>query len=50
MDKTGIWHKHNTDDGTEEEKELLDNYKILQYGYYSDPDKEKISGLFGMEN
>lgn len=44
MDKTGIWHKHNTDDGTEEEKELLDNYKILQYGYYSDPDKEKYQG------
>lgn len=49
MDKTGTWHKHNTD-GTEEEKELLENYKILQYGYYSDPGKEKISGLFGMEN
>lgn len=49
MDKTGTWHKHNSD-GTEEEKELLNNYKILQYGYYSDPDKEKISDLFGMEN
>ncbi len=49
MDKEGNWHKYNSDE-TEEEAELLDNYKILQYGYYSDPDKEKMSELFGMEN
>lgn len=49
MDKTGIWHKYGTDE-TEEEAVLLDNYKILQYGYYSDTDKEKMSELFGMEN
>ncbi len=49
MDKEGSWHKYNSDE-TEEEAELLDNYRILQYGYYSDPDKEKMSELFGMEN
>lgn len=49
MDKEGNWHKYNSDE-TEKEAELLDNYKILQYGYYSDPDKEKMSELFGMEN
>lgn len=49
MDKSGNWHKYNSDE-TEEAAEILDNYKILQYGYYSDPDKEKMSELFGMEN
>ena len=48
MDKTGVWHKYDSDE-TQEEAELLDNYKILQYGYYSDPDKDKMSELFGME-
>ena len=49
MDKNGKWHKYGTDE-TEEEAVLLDNYKILQYGYYSDTDKDKMSELFGMEN
>ena len=48
MDKTGVWHKYDSDE-TQEEAELLDNYEILQYGYYSDPDKDKMSELFGME-
>ena len=48
MDKTGAWHKYGPDE-TEKEAELLNNYKILQYGYYSDPDKDKMSGLFGMD-
>jgi len=49
MDKDGRWNSYGQD-GTEEEALLLDNYKILQYGYYSDPDKEKMSELFNMEN
>ena len=49
MDKKGGWHKYGSDE-TEEESELIDNYKILQYGYYSDSDKETMSKLFGMEN
>lgn len=49
MDNSGQWHKYGPDE-TGEEAALLDNYKILQYGYYSDSDKEKMSGLFGMEN
>ena len=48
MDKTCAWHKYGPDE-TEKEAELLNNYKILQYGYYSDPDKDKMSGLFGMD-
>lgn len=49
MDTDGAWHRYNSDE-TEEQATLLDNYKILQYGYYSDTDKEKMSELFGMEN
>ncbi len=49
MDKKGVWHKYGSDE-TEEESELIDNYKILQYGYYSDTDKETMSKLFEMEN
>lgn len=49
IDKDGHWHKYNSDE-TEEQASLIDNYKILQYGYYSDTDKEKMSELFGMEN
>lgn len=49
MDTDGTWHRYNSDE-TEEQATLLDNYKILQYGYYSDTDKEKMSELFGMEN
>lgn len=49
IDKDGHWHKYNSDE-TEEQASLIDNYKILQYGYYSDTDREKMSELFGMEN
>lgn len=47
--KEGHWHKYGSDE-TKEQASLIDNYKILQYGYYSDTDKEKMSELFGMEN
>ena len=49
MDKKGVWHNYGSDE-TEEESELIDNYKILQYGYYSDTDKETMSKLFEMED
>lgn len=49
MDNDGKWHKYNTEE-TEEISRLLDDYEILQYGYYSDTDKEKMSELFRMQN
>ncbi|HBA98035.1 MAG TPA: hypothetical protein DCZ23_08000 [Lachnospiraceae bacterium] len=49
MDKSGLWHKYGSDE-TEEQAGLINNYKILQYGYYSDTDKEKMSELFDMKN
>lgn len=49
MDRDGNWHKYGSDE-TEEQAKLIDDYKILQYGYYSDTDKEKMSELFGMQN
>lgn len=47
MDKEGNWHSYGKDD-TDMVSELLNNYEILQYGYYSDMDKEKMSELFQM--
>lgn len=49
MDQEGKWHRYDTDESTTIKK-LLDDYKILQYGYYSDTDKEKMSELFQMED
>lgn len=47
MDQSGNWHKYDTDE-TDIVKELLHNYELLQYGYYSDMDKEAMSKIFKM--
>lgn len=47
MDYDGKWHNYDTDE-TDKVKELLENYEILQYGYYSDSDKETMAKLFKM--
>jgi phosphoglycerol transferase MdoB-like AlkP superfamily enzyme len=49
MDTTGQWHYYSSDE-SDVEKNLLENYEILQYGYYSDSDKEKMAELFQMKN
>lgn len=49
MDADGKWHNYN-DDETDTVKKLLNNYEILQYGYYSDMDKDKMSELFHMKH
>lgn len=43
MDNNGDWHNYGSDE-TDEIKKLLDDYDILQYGYYSDIDKQKLFG------
>lgn len=48
MDTKGKWHKYDTDE-TNLVKKLLNNYELLQYGYYSDSDKETMSKLFKMQ-
>lgn len=48
MDREGNWHSYGREE-TEEVAELLENYEILQYGYYSDMDKEKMGELFRMK-
>lgn len=45
MDSDGAWHKYDTDE-SEETKKLLKNYELLQYGYYSDTDKDAMKQLF----
>lgn len=47
MDYSGNWHKYDTDE-TDTVKELLQNYEYLQYGYYSDMDKDTMCKLFEM--
>lgn len=47
MDLDGNWHKYETDE-TDSIKELLHNYELLQYAYYSDNDKGKMRSLFQM--
>ena len=49
MDTDGKWHNYNEDE-TDTIKTLLDDYEILQYGYYSDMDKDKMSELFKMKH
>ena len=39
----GNWHNYGSDE-PDNIKKLLDDYDILQYGYYSDTDKEKLFG------
>ncbi|MCR5623642.1 MAG: sulfatase-like hydrolase/transferase [Lachnospiraceae bacterium] len=48
MDISGKWHYYDGDDETNSVKEILDGYELLQYAYYSDTDKEKMSEIFGM--
>ncbi len=45
MDHSGKWHKYDTDK-PKAVQELLDNYELLQYGYYSDSDKDEMKTLF----
>lgn len=47
MDYNGVWHNYDSDE-TDIIKKLLENYEILQYGYYSDSDKETMTRLFQM--
>lgn len=49
MDSDGTWHKYDTDE-TKEVTELLKNYELLQYGYYSDTDKEAMKQLFQIKD
>lgn len=43
MDNSGKWHNYGSEE-TDEIKKLLDDYDVLQYGYYSDTDKQKLFG------
>ena len=49
MDNSGKWHNYDSGDIPENIAKLLDDYKILQYGYYSDSDKDKMTELFEMK-
>lgn len=49
LDNEGNWHKYDSTE-TKKVSSLLDDYKILQYGYYSDTDKEKMAKLFQMKD
>ena len=48
MDDSGVWHNYNASEQPDEVTELLSKYEILQYAYYSDPDKEKMTSFFKM--
>lgn len=48
MDADGNWYSYD-DDGPEAATELLNDYEILQYGFYSDTDKEKMGEVFQMK-
>ena len=48
MDDAGVWHNYNASEQPDEVTELLTKYEILQYAYYSDPDKEKMTSFFKM--
>ena len=45
MDLSGEWHNYEGK-VTDKVKELLHNYELLQYGYYSDMDKKTMAELF----
>ena len=49
MDTEGKWHNYDSDE-TDTVKKLLEDYEILQYGYYSDMNKDKMSELFQMKH
>ena len=46
MDQSGTWHKYDDEKGNI--NKLLENYEYLQYGYYSDSDKDTMRKLFHM--
>ncbi len=48
MDSDLTWHYYGNSE-TDSIKEVLSNYEVLQYGYYSDSDKEKMAELFKMK-
>lgn len=48
MDNEGSWHAYGKEE-TEDIAALLDAYEILQYGFYSDSNKEKMGELFQMK-
>lgn len=45
MDNEGNWHSYGKEE-TDVVSKLLEDYEVLQYGYYSDMDKEKMGELF----
>lgn len=47
MGTDGSWNRYGAGE-SDIVKELIDNYQILQYGYYSDSDREKMQELFQM--
>lgn len=48
MAPDGTWKRYDTDED-DTVKKLLNDYKILQYGYYSDSDRNRMRELFQME-
>ena len=45
MDNNAVWHNYGKDE-PDEVKKLFNEYELLQYGYYSDTDKQKMKQLF----
>lgn len=48
MNREGVWNNYGKGE-TDIISKLLTDYEILQYGYYSDTDKDKMSELFQMK-
>lgn len=50
LDYEGIWHNYETDTDGEPDavQKCLKEYELLQYGYYSDMDKEQMKKIFEM--
>lgn len=48
MDADGTWHKYDDENENSDIRKLLTDYEHLQYGYYSDSDKDKMIKLFKM--
>lgn len=48
MDTKGNWKKYD-DNPSKEANKLINEYKLLQYGFYSDSDKNKMSKIFKMD-
>lgn len=47
MDYDGKWHNYD-DETSGEISNILNSYELVQYGYYSDTDKDKMSEIFKM--